>query len=266
MASRWTKKEERLKKKELKLLYVRQNKTIGEIGNILGLAENSVYDRLVRLGISSLRHKKQSFNNQNYKIQIPKKMSLDLSEFIGILLGDGHLTPTQVCVTLGTKEKQYAEYVLNLMTKLFNVRPKISVTQESCITVYLGSTLLVRWLFKNFNLVYNKVKLQVDVPYQCFSRLGFMRQTLRRLFDTDGSVYRLKYGIQMSLTNKSQRLLGSSKKMLEDLGYHPSAISSNKIYLTRADDIKRYRKEIGFKNSRHLKRMQLFKNEYGRFV
>ncbi len=266
MAKRWTKEEEQIKRQELKSLYVKQNRTIGEIGKILGLAENSVYDRLVRLGIKSTRCKKSGFNNQNLNIKIPKKMSSQLAEFIGILLGDGHLTPTQVCVTLGTKEKEYAEYVVSLMADLFNVKPKIALTKGQCSVVYLGSVRLVRWLFKNYNLVYNKVKLQVDVPSQCFLKPNYMRQTLRGLFDTDGSVYRLKHGIQMSLTNKSQRLLGSSRKMLDSLNFHPSVISSNKIYLTRIDDIDRYRKEIGFSNPRHLKRMKLFQKEYGRFV
>lgn len=266
MPRKWSKKEEKIFKNELIFLYVKKNKTIKEIGKILRLAENTIYDRIVRLGIPILRHKKTKFNNRNFNIVIPKIMSGKLAEFIGIMLGDGHLTPTQVTVTLGTKEKQYAIYVSKLMGELFGVRPKIALSKQACFTVYLGSTVLVRWLLKNYNLVYNKVKSQVCVPKQCFLSKVYMSRLLRGLLDTDGSVYRIKSGIQMSFTNKSKPLLQSAKDMFDILGYHPSKISYNKIYLTRKADIEKYKHEIGFANNRHSKRLKIFEQQLGRFV
>jgi len=94
MARRWTKKEETFKRKELFNLYVKQNKSIGEISDILKLNESSVYDRLIRLKIPISRASKPGYNNVRNDVIIPKKMSGDLAEFVGILLGDGHLTPT----------------------------------------------------------------------------------------------------------------------------------------------------------------------------
>ena len=98
MTRRWTESEEEKKKRELLKLYVKQNKSIREVGKILGIAESTVYDRLVRLGISSLRARKPRYNNIRDDLLIPK-YSEDLAEFTGILLGDGHLNPTQVTVT-----------------------------------------------------------------------------------------------------------------------------------------------------------------------
>ena len=101
MAVRWTAKQELLKRQELEKLYVKENKSIGEIAVILHISQSAVYDRLVRLRIKPTRYRKAGFNNKRQDVVIPRRSSSTLSEFIGILLGDGHLTPTQVAVTLG---------------------------------------------------------------------------------------------------------------------------------------------------------------------
>ena len=59
MAKRWTKIEERTKKRALTKLYLDENKTIDEIADILNLEESSVYKRLLRLGIKPIPFKKK---------------------------------------------------------------------------------------------------------------------------------------------------------------------------------------------------------------
>lgn len=107
MARKWTADEEDFIRQQLTHLYVVQNKTITEIADILHIANSTVYDRLQRLHIPSFRHKQSGYNNIRRDITIPASYSADLAECIGILLGDGHLGPTQVMVTLGTKEYAY---------------------------------------------------------------------------------------------------------------------------------------------------------------
>ncbi len=53
MSRRWTIKEENKKRRELIELYERQNKTIKEVGKILGVAESTVFGQLKRLNIST---------------------------------------------------------------------------------------------------------------------------------------------------------------------------------------------------------------------
>ena len=86
-----------------------------------------------------------------------------------------------------------------------------------------------------------------------------MKAFLRGFFDTDGSVYKLKFGIQLSFTNKSMPLLTALQKALFELQYKPSEISSWKIYLTRKEDIKRFFSEIKPQNKKHLDRFKSFK-------
>lgn len=258
MARKWTAKEVSIKKAELRELYTVQNLTLSEVARKLRLSETGVYDRLLRLRIPISREKKEKFNNQNLSVRVPIRYSQALAEFVGILLGDGHLTPTQVTVTLGTKELAYAVYVANLLEGLVGVKPKIAITKRGDKVVYIGSTRLVRW-FLSMGLAHNKVFSQVCAPDWCYGNKSFCRAFLRGLIDTDGSIYLMRRrALQISFCNKSKPLLYSARLMLMELGFHPSRVGEKNIYLTRKEDIYKYVTEIGFKNPKHTKRLQQF--------
>ncbi len=257
MAKRWTKNEEFLKHKELKELYLKKNMSIGQIAEILNIAQSTVYDRLLRLGIKSIRSQKEGFNNKRLDISIPRKFSKELSEFIGIMLGDGHLTSTQVAVTLGNKEESYVNYVSELVNKIFKIKPKILRLKKGYFVVYFGSTEVVRWLL-SMGLVFNKVRQQVDVPVWIFSNHNWMEGFLRGFFDTDGSVYKLKFGIQIAFTNRSLPMLKSIHRCLTLLDYNPSKISLFRVYLTRKEDVNRFFTTIGSANLKHQQRFEKF--------
>ena len=189
---------------------------------------------------------------------IPKAFSVKLAEFIGIMLGDGHISPTQIMVSIGFRDEKYLEHVSSLMKELFGVNPKyIERTDKNVYVIYLGSVPLVKF-FKNMGLVSNKVQQQVDVPNWILSDSKYSKAFLRGFFDTDGSIYKLRFGVQMAFSNRSIPLLKSTRKILLDSNYHPSKISSWKVYLTRKLDLCRYVKEIGFGNKKHFKKAQKF--------
>ena len=257
MPKRWSKEIELIKYKELKRLYVIENKSIGEISKCLSLAEGTVYERLLRLGIKPNRSKKEGFNNIRNDIAIPQGHSKELSEFLGIMLGDGHISLTQVMVTLGNKELSYVKYVAKIITKLFKVRPKIRTRIMGHRDVYFGSTETVRWLLSE-GLVHNKVKSQVKIPEWIFSKSSFIDSFLKGFFDTDGSVYRLKFGVQLAFTNRSLPMLEGVKKCLSINGYHPSRTSLFRVYLTRKPDVKRFFSEVNPANIKHRERFLKF--------
>lgn len=256
MPRRWTKSEERLRRKELKKLYIENNMSIGEIAKIISLGQSTVYDRLLRLDITPIRSKKLRFNNKRNDISIPKGYSEELSEFIGIMLGDGHLTPTQVTVTLGNKEESYVRYVTRLINKLFNIEPKVIIRKGGYHIVYFGSTVVVRWLL-SMGLVFNKVKNQVNVPSWVFTNNDYIKGFLKGFFDTDGSIYKLKFGVQLAFTNRSLPILGSLHRCLSLLGYNPSNISQFRTYLTKKKDIISFFKTVNPANAKHQKRFQM---------
>lgn len=256
MARRWTKEEEREYGKELVNLYVVQNKPIREIAPLLGLKESSVFDRIQRLGIRTNKQLKAKYLNKRSDVMIPKR-SAKLAEFFGAMFGDGHISRYQTMVTLGTKELEYVKYVQSMMQNLFGVPATICVKKSGYRDIYIGSTQITSWLL-NQGLVHNKVVAQVDVPQWIYTRRIYMRSFIRGFFDTDGSVYRLRFGTQISLTNKSMPLLKSLREMLITLGYKASEISSYRVYLTRKADLNRFFREIRPANSKHLRRFEEF--------
>lgn len=257
MARRWNETEENNYKKELVELYVKQNKTIAEIGVYLNISDKTVFDRLKRLNIPTNPKGKSKYCNRSRTVVVPNKRSAKLAEFYGIMLGDGHISRFQIVVTLGTKELNYVEYVSALMNELFEAKPTILIRKDGYRDVYFGSVDLIKYLIAD-GFVTNKVKYQVDIPPWIFEKPEWMASFVRGFFDTDGSVYQLRFGIQVSFTNKSARLLISLHKMLIALGYNPSAISTNRIYLTRRKDLTRFFSEVKPANTKHGRRYQYF--------
>ena len=93
MPRRWTLQEEKTKRAELVNLYVEQNKTMKEVGKILDIAEQTVFDRLKRLNIPTCPQNKLTYCNRKRKDLIFPDFSEKLAEFTGMLLGDGHISP-----------------------------------------------------------------------------------------------------------------------------------------------------------------------------
>lgn len=253
MARRWNSEEEERYRTELYDLYVIQNMTIREIGTRLNLSEKTVFQRLGRLGIESRPERKSGYLHRRKNVHIPLVRSAKLAEFFGIMLGDGHVSPTQVQVTLGTKEAAYAEYVRVLIEDIFSTPAKIAVSGNGHQTVYVGSTEIVRWVLAE-GLVSHKVRSQVAAPCWIFEKNEYMEAFLRGFFDTDGSVYKLQFGIQISLTNKSIPLLDSLQSMLCKLGYTPSSISAYRVYVTKRLEIARFFNEVRPANLKHVRR------------
>lgn len=240
---------------ELVELYVSRNLSIGEIGKILSLSEKTIFDRLKRLNVPVDPARKPGYRNKNRRVVIPTEQTAMLAEFLGIMLGDGHLSHFQTVVTLGTKELAYVEYVAELMQKLFKIQPAILVRKDGYRDIYVSSVVLTAWL-RQQGLVPNKVATQVGAPLWIFEKREWMEAFVRGFFDTDGSIYRLRFGMQISLTNKSIPLLLSLQGMLRRLGYRASAVSLYRVYLTRKTDIERFFAEVRPANRKHLRRFE----------
>lgn len=235
-----------------------QNKTIDEVADILQIKFQTVYQRLSRLGIVTCPEKKKNYQNRRCDVLIPKNYSPDLAEFFGIMLGDGHISHFQTVITLGTKERSYAEYTKDLMERIFQTHAKLIVRGSGYRDVYIGSVELTNWLQKE-GLVSNKVEKQVGVPEWIFCNNTYMERFLRGFFDTDGSVFKLRFGFQIAFINYSFPILESLQLMLKKLQYKPSGVISHKVYLTRKLDVQRFFSEIKPANCKHLERYEGFK-------
>jgi hypothetical protein len=259
MPRRGTAQEEEKKRRELVELYVRRNMPIGKIADMLGLAEVTVYDRLIRLNIKIQKELKPGYTHPR-NIPLPP-YSGDLAEFCGIMLGDGNIGTAQLRVTVNAQtDLHYVPYVQDLFERLFAFRPRVTRYRYGRVDLYLTSASLVRCLSAIGLHSPNKVRDQVGVPAWIFDSLEYRWRFVRGFFDTDGSIYRLKHfnAMQMSFRNRSIPLLNGTRQALLDLGYHPSQISNHSVYLTRRTDIRRYVGEIGFGNVKHQFRARAF--------
>jgi hypothetical protein len=125
MPRRWTVQEEEENRRELVDLYVRQNLPIGKIADLLGLAEQTVYDRLIRLQIGIQKELKPGFTHLR-NIPLPR-YSGGLAEFCGIMLGDGNIAAAQLRVTVNAQtDLAYIPYLQDLFERLFAFRPRLA--------------------------------------------------------------------------------------------------------------------------------------------
>lgn len=196
----------------------------------------------------------------------PKKYSIELAEFVGILLGDGHIGKEQWSVTLNSiADKDYLTFVVGLIEKLFGFSPSVHFRKDSKAVVILGSGIRSIEYLKNLDLkVGNKITLQVGVPSWIELDKSFSIACLRGLIDTDGGIFIHRYKIngkeyqylKLSFVNRSMPLLNFVYKELEKLGFNPrmiTAIENKRVWLYNQQEVKRYLEIVGTNNPRLLK-------------
>jgi hypothetical protein len=192
-----------------------------------------------------------------------------LAEFIGIILGDGGIrNKYQITISFGTEvEKAYAEYIQRLVDKLFNLSSSVYVSKKfKAADIVVSSSNLVEFLQNKLeNKKINKNLSHSSVPNWILKDKEYMMSCVRGLMDTDGGVYYHRYKVsnkwykylRLSFSNSSFSLLNFVKNTLEDLKFVPK-VGKDKVTLYRFPEIKRYFKEIGTHNPKHLKRFKVF--------
>ncbi|MFX0182816.1 MAG: LAGLIDADG family homing endonuclease [Candidatus Hodarchaeota archaeon] len=155
-------------------------------------------------------------SNTDFKLKIPHESNLDFIEFIGILLGDGHLSKYTIDISLSNENPKYITYVSKLIKKLFDYDVKsYKPKHKKLIHFRIHSILLVQELIRLGLKCGNKVTQQVGVPNWIQNNTSYSIACVRGLIDTDGYLYRdertsknytwVEYHV--GFVNHSQRLL-----------------------------------------------------------
>jgi hypothetical protein len=140
-------------------------------------------------------------NCNKRRIIIEPGNSVDLAEFIGIMLGDGGINcNTQATIVLHKENaKSYIAFVRKMTKKLFSVKPAVYYYQKgshkNVATITIHSTSFIKFLVSKGLKIGNKVKQQVDVPYWIRKNKNFSKYCLRGLIDTDGCVFIHKHRV-----------------------------------------------------------------------
>jgi len=209
--------------------------------------------------------KKLSFKIRK-KINNPKK-SPRLAEFIGIMLGDGHIDKSQITVSVNNKvDQEYGYYVSQIIKKLFNIIAPMSV-RKNTLVITASSRNLVDYLVSRDMKRGDKIRQQIDVPKWIFANKKFIKECLKGLVDTDGGIYfhhhsvkGIKYShIGLCFTSHSQPLLKSVEKMLLIFGLNAKHSKRGHVFLYGRKQIAKYLNIIGTSNPKHLTRFKSYK-------
>lgn len=197
---------------------------------------------------------------ESEKINFPDQ-SVELAEFIGIMLGDGTITQYRVAVCLNKNESLYADFVSSLIKKLFHIESKkVSSKIANSLEVVVYRKQLVDFLIKSGLFVGNKIKHGADIPNWIMKNIEFQKVCIRGLIDTDGCIFDHTYKSnnkvyvyqKIDFTSASRPLLDSAFKILINLGFSVRICKSGKaLRIEDQKGVARYIKEVGSNNPRY---------------
>lgn len=214
--------------------------------------------------ISNLR--KNGFTPYVKRYRLPFGFNEKLAEYVGIMLGDGCITPGQCNITLNSvADREYAQFVSQFEKNLFGEGPKLYKRKDSkALVLYYNSRFIIRYLLSIGLKIGSKVKQQVDVPNWIKNNPYYKIACVRGLMDTDGGIFLHRYKVngkeyayrKICFTNRSIPLLIFVKETLEELGFTSKMISNvvnKQVWLYNNIEVMDYLKKIGTNNPRLLR-------------
>ncbi len=200
---------------------------------------------------------------QSKPISTPE-INTELAEFIGIMLGDGGVSDTQISVTLHhTDDLAYSTYVAKLIETLFSVSPSVyHIPKKSINSLVVSRVELVRYLHTLGLPAGNKIRHQIDIPSWIKECPDLATACIRGLIDTDGCVFTHSYTSKgkvysykkIDFTSASEPLRTSVYLILESLGMHPRLTRGSSVRLENKGDVQEYFANVGSHNPKHLNR------------
>ena len=196
-----------------------------------------------------------------------------LAEIIGVILGDGSIYSNRKYGVYQMRIAGHSEldrsYLVEYIKPLFKKTVKIDLyTKASKISkeifVWKQSKDLVYTLIEYGLKSGNKVKDNIRIPGWIFEKRSYTKACLRGIIDTDGCVYpKTTKHPYPSIWIKSAvpNLRDDISKAFKLLNYHPSKWTKNgtpQCCLGKSTEVKRFYKEVGFKNPKHLNRWRKY--------
>ncbi|MBI3256137.1 MAG: hypothetical protein HYZ63_04170 [Candidatus Andersenbacteria bacterium] len=205
------------------------------------------------------------YKNNLMVVKIPR-FSFELAEFVGIMMGDGGLTPSQLKITLNRiDDKLYTDFVVILVEKLFGVKPSVT-PREMVYSIMVSRRKLIQFCQDIGLKVGNKIKQRIDIPLWVKNKKPYLIACVRGLMDTDGCIYNECHMIggkqycypRLSFVSHSPPLRESVWQALSDFGFKPKIRNSRSVHLEKRQDIIDYFRIVGTNNPKHRKRYQRF--------
>lgn len=208
------------------------------------------------------------------EIRIPEKDE-DLSEAIGIILGDGHISNFKIgkkirCYSIriagnAEADKDYLiNYIPFLFKRVFGEKGSLHFSKKSKVGYY---TLYGKNYVNLMNSLGvksgNKKKNNQGIPNWIKKDENYLSRCIKGLIDTDGSIHYISkknLNLRISYTSHIPQLLKDTRNALIKLGFNPSKIiRERQIFLSKKREIDKYINEIGFGNQKNLNRWKLLR-------
>ncbi|MBU0757659.1 MAG: hypothetical protein KKF44_06320 [Nanoarchaeota archaeon] len=217
-----------------------------------------------------------SFSKADKKkgIILPTKISPLLAEEIGMHLGDGYLSVSKYEYRLKGNKQDEKEYYDHFIKKLFKELYNLNVNLKEYDSTYgfeINSKAIHQFKSKVLKIKTGK-KDNIGIPEILkINDKIILSSLLRGIFDTDGNIYFLsRYGYKnyyprISIGQKSEKLIKDINFILKMFGFNPSihvGTDFSSICLYGYSSLKKYMEEIGFKNPKHIKKVNLWIKSY----
>jgi intein/homing endonuclease len=223
-----------------------------------------------------LRVSKIKFSNNDIRsnLKIPDMITDELAEFIGIMVGDGHIGSyghkKEVVITGNIKDKEYyLVYVNNLIFKVFNIKFNVAFQKSrNAITLRKDSKALFGFLNEIIKIPTRKEFIKIP---SCIIKSSIKRKIsfLRGLADADFCLT-IKYKPHnypvIHGTSKSERLILEVSDILNELGINNNIQTEkeyykkrdkmyikHRIYVNGFSRVNKFMNKIGFCNKNKLK-------------
>lgn len=253
-------------KKAARLGAIKRNELYGNPGTSEGRKKGGMTSSL-KFQMNPEFAKKVGFKVRK-QIFYPQISSL-LTEFIGIVLGDGTISEYQVKISTNSKtDRLHAYFTKKLVIDLFNIVPTIRIRKKNTLDIIISSKNLVNFLLSCGLKKGDKILQGVDVPKWIFRDKELVKGCLRGLIDSDGSIYfhihttkGIKYrNMGLCFTSRSRPLLTSVYRMFLDLGIAAKSDKKKHVSIYDRKEINRYMQIVGSHNLKHIKRFKSYKN------
>ena len=246
-------------------------KVFGEKRKILYPIEIKFSNKNLNLDISKVNYSKDDLKKG---IKLPKKITAELAEEIGMQFGDGFLSSRRYDYRLKGNPYDEKDYYLNYIKPLFKKVYNLEVNPKEFDRSF-GFEIYSRaiWEFKAEVLgIKQSPKYEITFP-DAFKVKNeeILAAFLRGLFDTDGCVnFKTKYGyknyypaIEIMLTSK--KLIREIAEIIKMFGFNPS-VSYNERYgrigIYGIEAFKRFEVKIGWSSQKNLNRIIGWKKRY----
>lgn len=206
------------------------------------------------------------FGEQTIK-DFDSRESFVLGYVVGTILGDGCLHSGKMLnkwktirynILLSVKDEQFRDFFSSCI-KQIGLHPCVGTTYKGFYSAIITSKKLFQYVFDIKNS-FEKIE-NFSTPM----KIGF----LKGFYDSEGCFFFDKKTTRISLTQKDEKRLLITKKMLKDFGINSnlrkiigSGFKPNEIYFTlnieRKDDVYRFYKKLGFCLKRKQNKLKLF--------